>query len=1066
MKRYLFLSTAAVMLWLTTSTDAEEKLSLAGEWRLALGAPEPTFPQATLPSLALTETIELPGTTELRGKGPLNPGHDDGGLTRIRKFEGAAWYQREVEIPAAWKGQHVELTIERTRHAQVWFDDLIVGEQGRLTATQRYDLTKLVTPGRHRITVMVDNRAARRPVPGSAHQFGDSAQTNWNGLLGQLELVASPRMWIEDVQIYPQLDRRSFIVKAALGSLSGEALSGEISVDAESFNHPGAPQRVTTVKANLVNPVTEIELSLGNEAKLWDEFSPALYRVKVVLETSAGRDERVVQTGLREFRGREHKFTINGRPTFLRGKHEAGVFPNEGFPPMDVAGWRRYLTIVKAWGFNHVRCHTWVPPEAAFAAADELGIYLQPELPYWGSFDQAVNAFLTPEAEATLRAYGNHPSFVMLTLGNELGGDRSLMNALVQHLRASDGRHLYADGSNNYFWDAQFQPTNDFMISAKAKPPANPSRTFVTRGSFCALDGNEGHTQWGNSDTRYDLAAGLAGMPVPFIGHETGQWTVYPDFADVPKYTGVVRPYNLERFRDSLARHGLLEQLTDFHRASGALAAELYHEENELFLRTAEMAGFQHLDLQDYPGQGSALVGLLDAFMENKGLVSAEEFRRSCSAIVPLARFDKYTWRTSESYVADLQLAHYGPADLRDVVTTWKLVDASGSTIGSGEIRTGTIAQGGLRNLGRVEIPLHKVRAPVRCNLEVQVSPAADGTGPVWSQHWPVWVYPSAVDTQVPAGVSLVRTFAAAQRLLEEGGRVLLIPEAGPWANTLPGAYATDYWNWPMFNNTPGTMGLLIQEKHRALGEFPTSFRSERQWAPIALASTPVFLLNTPHDFRPIVQVIDNYERNEKLGLVFETRVGHGRLLVCAVNLLAENLRARPEAQQLLASLLHYAASDAFAPSTQLRETELRLMLRPSLAQQPGVIASASSSFKSPWGFVPKPEHAIDGDANTRWFAAEEDKAPWVAVDFGDRRSFDTVELVWESDQSGYGAKIETSVDGQTWTESGLTLESVSTAGRSIFGGKAETTRHVRVRLSEWPKDRRPTVRELRVLGS
>ena len=328
-------------------------------------------------------------------------------------------------------------------------------------------------------------------------------------------------------------------------------------------------------------------------------------------------------------------------------------------------------------------------------------------------------------------------------------------------------------------------------------------------------------------------------------------------------------------------------------------------------------------------------------------------------------------------------------------------------------------------------------------------------------------MYPDAPDTHVPANVSLVRSLdAAAQRLLAEGRRVVLMPENGTWANTLPGGYATDYWNWPMFNNTPGTMGLLIQEKHPALAEFPTRFHSERQWAPIALASTPVFLLGTAADFRPIVQVIDNYERNEKLGLVFETRVGRGRLLVCAVNLLAENLRDRPEAQQLLASLLQYASSDAFAPQTELSQETLALTLRPSLAQAKGVQASASSSFKPPWGFVPKPEHAIDGDANTRWFPAEDDKSPWLAVDLGTSQSVDTVELVWEHDLTGYVGVVEFSEDGQHWTDARLKADPLSTAGRTILVGTPEMTRHVRVHVTAWPGDRRAAIRELRVLGS
>lgn len=1042
---------------------AAERLPLAGEWRLALGAHESVFPQAAaLPAIDFAEALTLPGTTETNGKGPENTAPDFGGLTRVRKFVGPAWYRREIEIPAAWAGHRIELKLERTKYTQLWLDGRAVGEQGRATAAQAYDLTAVAAPGRHTLTLLVDNRAARRPIQGQAHQFDDSAQTNWNGVLGAIELVATPATWLDDVQVHPDVAARAFRVRVTFGWLAPQPRPAKLRIAAESFNHAGPAQRPPAldlaVEAGPAAPTMEFFLPLGDDAKLWDEFSPALYRVTVALETDAGRDERAVETGLRDFRARDRQLTINGRPTYLRGKHEAGIFPLEGHPPMDVAGWERHLRIVRDWGFNHVRCHTWVPPEAAFAAADRLGMYLQPELPFWGTFDAGVRDFLMPEAEATLRAYGNHPSFVMLTLANEAGGDRAVMNAMVSRLRALDPRHLYADGSNNVLWDPVFQPSNDFMVSAKVRPPADPSRPLAARGSFCVFDGDEGHTQWGPSDTRTDFAAALAGLPVPFLGHETGQWTVYPDFSEIPKYTGVTRAHNLERFQASLARHGLAGLAHDFQRASGALSAELYREENELFRRTPGTAGYQHLDLQDYSGQGSALVGLLDAFMDSKGLVTPAEFRRSNDAIVPLARFDRYTWTTADTFVADLQLSHYGPADLAGAVTAWTLTGADGRAVARGEFPAADLAQGGLRDLGRVSLPLRGVPAPARYDLVVTVAGA-------FSQHWPVWVYPESVDATVPANVTLVRAYdAAAKALLAAGRRVVLVPGSANWADTLPGGYATDYWNWPMFNGTPGTMGLLVRDGHPALARFPTTFHSERQWAEIAHASTPVILYATPAAYRPLVQVIDNYERNEKLGLVFEASVGPGRLLVCAVDLLGEKLRSKPAAKQLLASLLAYASGDAFAPAAALEPAALDLMLRPSLAR--GCAATASSSLTPPWGFIPKPLHAVDGDLNTKWFPAEGDAAPWLAVDLGAVRAVDTIEIVWEHDEPGYAGTLESSVDGEHWTVLRGTPDAAATAGRAVLKVAAPAVRHLRLKVDAFPPGRRAAVRELRVLGA
>jgi hypothetical protein len=1034
-------------------------IALAGVWLISLGSPDPTFPQSSEPpaASAYADTIELPGTTETRAKGALVDAADPAALTRIRRFDGPVWYRREIDIPADWAGKRVQLRLERTKYTQVWLDRTAIGEQGLYGTPQSYDLTGHAAPGKHTLTVMVDNRAARRTAQGQAHQFDDSTQTNWNGILGRIDLAATDPVWLDDIQVYPDLAARAFRVRIRLGNTTGRPAAGNFTVQAESFNHSGPAHRATLAATAFAGDNAELVLPLGADAKPWDEFSPALYRVTVRLAAGDCRDARTVETGLREFRAADRQFAINGRPTFLRGKHDGCVFPLTGHPPMTTEGWLDYLGKVRSWGFNHIRCHTWIPPEAAFAAADRLGMYLQPELPFWGTFDAKVRDFLMPEAEALLREYGNHASFVMLTLGNEMGGDRALMNAMVVRLRALDSRHLYADGSNNVLWDPVFQPTNDFMVSAKCRPPADPTKVLPARGSFCVFDGNDGHTQWGPAETRTDLSAALAGLPVPFVGHETGQWTVYPDFREITKYTGVTRAHNLERFRSIAERRGLLGQAADFQRASGALAAELYREENELFLRSPGIGGYQHLDLQDYPGQGSALVGLADAFMDSKGVVAPEEFRRSNNPLVLLARFDRYTWTSGETYVADLQLAHYAAADLKNVTTTWALVAVDGRTVAHGEFPAADIPQGGLRNLGRVAAPLSGIAAPARLDLVVRL-------GTVAEQRWPVWVYPAQIATEPPAGVTLVRAFdSAAKRLLAEGRRVVLVPAGANWADTVPGGYATDYWNWPMFNGTPGTMGLLIHPEHPALAAFPTRFHSERQWSHIAHASTPVILTGTPSALLPIVQVIDNYERNEKLGLVFEAAIGPGRLLVCAVDLLGDKLRVRPEARQLLAGLLAYAGSPAFAPTTALDTAALDAFLRPSLAGEKP--ATASSSFAPPWGFVPQPLHAFDGNINTAWHPADGDTAPWIAVDLGAPRSVDTVELLWGSDEPGYRYLVEASADGATWTTLTDQRENSFTEARHICHVQGTAVRHVRVKIVSAPAGRPILLRELRLLG-
>ncbi|ACB75035.1 coagulation factor 5/8 type domain protein [Opitutus terrae PB90-1] len=1057
---------------LTASPFTTERMNLAGEWRFALAAPDPSFPQQPLPQVAFADAIALPGTTETNNKGPENSARELGGLTRVRRFEGAAWYEREIEVPASWSGRQIELLLERTKYTQLWLDGEAVGEQRLFTAPQVYDLTHRLQPGRHRLTLMVDNRVERIPFTPNVHQFNsDNTQTNWNGVLGRIELIARPAVWLADVQVWPELASRSLRVRFTTQALAGVvAERSRVMVRATSFNHDGAPHQPAPVELEWSDAATrdhELTLPLGPAAKLWDEFEPALYRMTVTLKTAAGRDEREIETGLREFKGAGAHFTINGRPTFLRGRHEGGTFPLTGHPPMDVEGWIRYLRICRDYGLNHIRCHTWTPPEAAFAAADRLGIYLQAELPFWGTFDERVRDFLQPEADATLRAYGNHPSFVMLTLANEAGGDRGLMNAMVAQLRAQDSRRLYSDGCNNVLWDPRHQPTNEFWVTAKTRTPASGERQLPARGSFYFGDGYDGVVQWGEAQTRQDLSEAVTGLPVPVVGHEIGQYTVYPDFREIAKYTGVTQARNLEHFRDVLARRGRLEQANDFFRASGALTAELYREEIELALRTADFGGLQLLDLQDYPGQGTALVGMLDAFMDSKGLVTPERWREFCGPVVPLARFDRYAWTTNESYAADIQLAHYGRDDLRGVVTTWRLVDEAGKERARGEWRADVVTQGGLRSLGRVAVALKDCATPRRYDFVVEVT--ANPTLPSgerlrFANRWPLWVYPPQTELAPAAHVHVVRAFdAKAKRLLASGERVVLMPDAANRGYTLRGAYATDFWCWPMFNGTPGTMGLLINAAHPALAQFPTATHSERQWSRIAHGSAAVVLASVPEHFRPIVQVIDNLERNELLGLVFEARVETGSLLVVASDLLA--LSAAPEARQLWSSLLAYAGSPAFAPQQALSVAELDLCLRPSLAL--GRQATASSSFTPPWGFVPKPESAIDGDINTRWQAEPTDARPVLTIDLGRTCVLDTVELLWQHDEPGYRYLVEASSDGAHWQGLSDQRENAFAGGRHTLPvAPAAGARQVRVTITGWPAGRAAALRDVRVLGT
>ena len=601
----------------------------------------------------------------------------------------------------------------------------------------------------------------------------------------------------------------------------------------------------------------------------------------------------------------EGRFMAGGHPVFLRGKHDACVFPETGHTPMDKATWIKYFQRCKDYGINHVRFHSWCPPEAAFAAADELGVYLQPELPFWGTLEgEELLDFLTKEGQNIIRTYGHHPSFALFSLGNELWGEQGVMREMVETFRDEAPQILYTNGTNAFLGYQGYVGGMDFMATARiGGEPFGEYGTHVrTSFAFCdALDG--GIMNHFHPGTTRNFAEALKASPVPVISHETGQFQSYPDYAEIDKYEGTpFVPYNLMTFRRRLEQAGMADQAADFHRASGKWVAALYKADMEMSLRTPGMGGYQLLDLQDYPGQGSAYVGILDAFMDDKGFIDRNEWLGFCSDLVPLAEFEKYCWSEDEPFHAHVKVANFTGEDL------------------DGEAEYD------------IDMPmadlLKDLKAPARVDLQLTARTDRRQS----RNSWPIWVYP-ANNRPDKSGVTITRKLdRAALQALNAGKKVLLMPS--DTTNTVGGLFQTDYWNYRMFRDiclsngkpvSPGTLGILTDPSHPVFREFPTEEHTNWQWFPVLKASRPM-ILDALAGYRPIVQVIDNVERNHRLGLLFEFAVGKGKLLVCCADL--ESVLEYPEGRQFYKAVLDYMRSDDFRPSVSLDTEQLTGLFR------------------------------------------------------------------------------------------------------------------------------------------
>ena len=849
------LTTLLLMAVLCLHVQAEAQpnhIDLSGTWQFAIDH------QDTIKADdRLTDTIVLPGTTDTNKKGDFTAKSEETTfLTRPWSYKGRAWYQREVDIPTSWKGKTVYLFLERTKPSEIYVDGKLVGSSNDISTPQVFNLSKSLTPGKHQLTIMIDNGSGvPKQLYESSHAYTESTQTNWNGIIGRIELSTS---------------------------------------------------------------------------------------------LSAATPAKDIHPNFKDFCIKGQHFYANGHQIFLRGKHDACVWPLTGHVAMDVESWREYLGICDAYGINHIRFHSWCPPEAAFVAADELGIIMQPELPFWGSFDEkddTLMTFLHKEGENILRTYGHHPSFRMFALGNELWGSIEKMAEFIEDFRKISPDKFYTFGSNYYLGYQGVKKGMDYFTTCRVGGEGWGNYNTHTRGSFSFADAADGgmiNHFYPNTMMNFEEGCKLAfpeGEPwtkaVPVISHETAQFQTYPDFDEIKKYTGVLYPYNMEVFRSRLEKAGMLDQAKDFHLASGFWSLQLYKQDIEMDLRTKNMAGFQLLDLQDYPGQGSAYVGILDAFMDPKGLCTEREWRQWCAPVVPLLVADRFCFTNNEGLHAWIQVANYSGQSLNGKTLCWELTATE--KVSSGEIKLPSTE--GLFTAGELKIDLSSFDKPTQLQLSLSID-ETEYFGVPYHNTYDLWVYPSWSDlSKLESMVTVTNKLdERAIALLEKGKSVLLMPDSTDLC--VGGLFTTDYWNYRMFktiseNNkksvSPGTLGILTDPKHPIFKGFPTQMHTNWQWFPIIKASHPMMLDNTGKDYRPIVQVIDNIERNHKLGLIFEFQVGQGKLLVSMADL--EAASSYPEGRAFYRSVLEYMVSEDFAPKTHITLEDFHKLMTTPIAE-------------------------------------------------------------------------------------------------------------------------------------
>lgn len=899
-------------------------VSLSGEWNFSLDQQNVGEKEAWQ-NKVLKEKIALPGTTDEAHYGEKTVGSDYGILTRANKYVGPAWYQREITIPKEWNGKTIELFLERVLwESKVWIDGQFCDTQDGLGVPHIHRLGKLKA-GKHLLTMRINNDMIYN-IGDKGHTYSEYMQSIWNGAVGRIEIRPLETVHVSQLKTWPDAQNQQLKITFNIENEEKAAKITQYFILTEISS--GEKILETSRKINVANGRSDYSevFKIEKPVKKWDEFSPELYRLTVETQNGKSKDIQSVDFGFRQVSSSKSKILVNNQPVFLRGNLDCVHFPLTGYPSCDVAEWEHIFRIYKDYGMNHVRFHSWCPPRAAFVAADKLGLYLQVEIlwiDWWMSVsrperpdmdtkgfpqglgkNESADTYVQAEMERMIAAYGNHPSFAMFCIGNELGNsDFDVMKRWVARMKATDNRRLYAVSTAR-----KITEVDDY--SATHNIPG-------IGGTY----GVKGYT------TDYDMEANYSKAPVPIIAHELGQYPVYPLWTEIDKYTGVLKARNLEQCRQSAEKNHLLGMNREFHQASGALQDLLYKGHIENLVRTPSCAGFQMLSMADYQGQGEALVGWLDCFWDAKGNTTPESFRRYCNTVVPLARFKKFVWETSETFETDLQIANYGASPVRNNAI-WSLTSGTGKLIEQGEINSVDVQRGELKNIGKVNIPLDKIKQAGKYTFSITIK------GTDFYNSWNLWIYPQV---KPEAGdVLLASEFSnEVKQKLANGGKVLLLAnQLGRAETSRPIFFTPLFWSTVFFpGQANSTLGLYVNQAHPALNRFPTESFSDYQWAEISKGRS--FVMNTHPNLVPVAQPISDFHINDKLASIFECRVGNGKLMVCGYDLSDEK---NPVARQMKYNLLTYMNESNFNPNYTIDVQELDKMLyfvKPVVSQAP-----------------------------------------------------------------------------------------------------------------------------------
>lgn len=809
------------------------------------------------------------------------------------EYIGALWLEREFTLPSGYEDKYITLFLERVNIASdLWIDGEKIDRQViSISAPHTYNLTGKIKTGKHTITLRVDNSNLLN-LAGMSSGYSVDTQSIWNGIIGKIELRCEEIFHMSNIQVYTE-DKSVHIKLAAHSDCLYPQDRRAVRFEVSAVSPSGKELKAREYDFTLYNKKQPIHLDYPiKRPDYWDEFNPSLYtlHIKMFYDESLV-DEKDVSFGMRTIEVKGREFVVNGRKTALRGTLDCGIYPMTGYPPTDLETWLKTFRTVKEYGLNHVRFHSWCPPEVAFTAADMTGVYVLAEMPLWLNVDVTPlstgddpihKQFFHDEAIRISENYGNHPSFVMFSNGNENLGDHEMLEDITTQIKAFDTRRLYTLTSN---FDRPVSPADDYFSAFEAGGERVRVQVFH--------DVVSEHTR-----LSYDKA--IEGIPLPVVSFEVGQYCVYPDVDSISDYTGNLKPVNFEFIKNEMKKHSVYHMLGKFKKASGKFAALMYKEEVEASLRTHQMGGFELLGLSDYTGQGTATIGLLDVFWNSKNIISAAEFRSFCNEVVPLMKADRL-FKNTDNFTAELDLYDYGEKKISFPSYRVEVFDGDSKVY-----ETDTRSR-------KLFFPLGFVKKPTMLEIAVTVED--------YTNSWNIFVYTDEeyeCSTEILDGIN-----DRFREIAQNGGKAIVMMNKDNLVNPIEGLFKPTFWS-PAHFPSDRSNGLMIDSYSAVFEDFPTTDYADFQWKHPIDNCICADVSELPVDFSYMVEPVPNFYSNVRRSPMFEAKAGNGSFLFCGFDLGIDKAAVKA----LGKSIYKYVDSDRFTPKQTLSDEEIKKLFK------------------------------------------------------------------------------------------------------------------------------------------